>query len=199
MQTLSSRLERVPQVTGVVSAYTSPNPALPSGDGHASVIVASVRKDASMMDQTTAVDKMRADARGAVPGAQVLVGGDLGVMRDGMNAAKSDLFRGELIALPILLIALFFIFGGLRAALLPIFAALVTTAGALLLLLGITHLTDVATYAFDVITLFGLALAVDYSLLMVNRFREARAAARTSPARSSTPPARPGGPSPSPR
>ena len=64
---------------------------------------------------------------------------------------------------------------------------------------GITHLTDVATYAFDVITLFGLALAVDYSLLMVNRFREARAAARTSPARSSTPPARPGGPSPSPR
>ena len=71
---------------------------------------------------------------------------------------------------------MFFIFGGLRAALLPIFAALVTTAGALLLLLGITHLTDVATYAFDVITLFGLALAVDYSLLMVNRFREARAA-----------------------
>jgi putative drug exporter of the RND superfamily len=71
---------------------------------------------------------------------------------------------------------------GLRAALLPIFAALVTIAGALLLLLGMTHLTDVATYAFDVITLFGLALAVDYSLLMVNRFREARAAGEDVPA-----------------
>jgi putative drug exporter of the RND superfamily len=173
---LTSKLERVPQVTGAVNAYTSPSPALRSSDGHASVIVVSVRKDASMMNQTMAVDTMRADVRGAVPGARVLVGGDLGVMKDGMTAAESDLFRGELIALPILLVALFFIFGGLRAALLPIFAALVTTAGALLLLLGITYLTDVATYAFDVITLFGLALAVDYSLLMVNRFREARAA-----------------------
>jgi RND superfamily putative drug exporter len=92
-----------------------------------------------------------------------------------MAASQNDLFRGELIALAILLIALFFIFGGLRAALLPIFAALATTAGALLLL-GMTHLTDVASYAVDVIILFGLALAVDYSLLMVNRFREARAA-----------------------
>jgi putative drug exporter of the RND superfamily len=127
------------------------------------------------MNQTMAVDTMRADVRGAVPGARVLVGGDLGVMKDGMTAAESDLFRGELIALPILLVALFFIFGGLRAALLPIFAALATTAGALILLMGMTHLTTVATYAVDVIILFGLALAVDYSLLMVNRFREARA------------------------
>ena len=176
VQTLTARLERLPQVTGAVNAYTSPDPRLRASDGHASLIVVSVRKNASMMAQHMAVDAMRSAARGTVPGAQVQVGGDLAVSRDGMAASQNDLFRGELIALPILLIALFFIFGGLRAALLPIFAALATTAGALLLLMGMTHLTDVASYAVDVIILFGLALAVDYSLLMVNRFREARAA-----------------------
>ena len=176
VQTLTARLERLPQVTGAVNAYTSPDPRLRAGDGHASLIVVSVRKNASMTAQHMAVDAMRSAAHGMVPGAQVQVGGDLAVSRDGMAASQNDLFRGELIALPILLIALFFIFGGLRAALLPIFAALATTAGALLLLMGMTHLTDVASYAVDVIILFGLALAVDYSLLMVNRFREARAA-----------------------
>ena len=54
--------------------------------------------------------------------------------RDGNTATQQDLLRGELIALPILLIALFFIFRGWRAALLPLSAALVTTAGALLIL-----------------------------------------------------------------
>jgi len=176
VQTLTARLERLPQVTGAVNAYTSPDPRLRARDGHASLIVVSVRKDASMMAQHMAVDAMRSAARGTVPGAQVQVGGDLAASRDGMAASQNDLFRGELIALPILLIALFFIFGGLRAALLPIVAALATTAGALLLLMAMTHVTDVASYAVDVIILFGLALAVDYSLLMVNRFREARAA-----------------------
>jgi RND superfamily putative drug exporter len=176
VQALTARLERVPQVTGAVNAYTSADPRLRATDGHASLIVVSVRKNASMMAEMMAVNAMRSDAHGAVPGARVQVGGDLGINQDNMVASQNDLYRGELIALPILLIALFFIFGGLRAALLPIFAALATTAGALILLMAMTHVTDVAPYAVDVIILFGLALAVDYSLFMVSRFREARAA-----------------------
>jgi putative drug exporter of the RND superfamily len=136
----------------------------------------SVGKSGDMMAQSMTVDAIRADARDAVPGAQVQVGGGLAVMRDSMAATSSDLNRGALLSLPIVLLALFFIFRGWRAALLPIAAAVATVAGALLLLLAMTHVTTVATYATDVITLFGLALAVDYSLLMVNRFREARAA-----------------------
>lgn len=66
-------------------------------------------------------------------------------------------------------------FRGRRAALLPLAGALVTVtvAGALLLLLAATEFIDVASYAVDVIALFGLALAVDHSLLIVSRFREA--------------------------
>ena len=175
VQGLTDRLERLPNVGMATNAYTSSNPALRSRDGRASLIVVSLRKGLDMMAQTMAVDAMRATARDAVPGARIQVGGDLGVMRDGMTASQHDLMRGEIIALPILLIALVFIFGGLRAAVLPIVGALVTSAGALALLLGMTHLTDVASYAVDVILLFGLGLAVDYSLLIVNRFREERA------------------------
>jgi putative drug exporter of the RND superfamily len=176
VQALTARLGRLPEVTGAVSAYTSNNPMLRASDGHASLIVVSVRKNLPMKAQMRVVDAMRSAARNAVPGATVQVGGDLGVNRDGMVAGQSDLLRGEAIALPVLVIALFFIFRGWRAATLPIAAALATTSGALILLDGMTHVTDVASYSVDVITLFGLALAVDYSLLMVNRFREARAA-----------------------
>jgi putative drug exporter of the RND superfamily len=176
VQALTQKLAHLPNVTMAVNAYTSRDPALRSPNGHASLIVVSVRKDLDMMHQTMAADAMRDAAHNAVPSARVQVGGDLGVMRDGMTSSQQDLMRGELIALPILLIALVFIFGGIRAALLPIVGALATSAGALSLLLGMTHMTNVASYAVDVILLFGLGLAVDYSLLMVNRFREERAA-----------------------
>ncbi|HEV2252350.1 MAG TPA: efflux RND transporter permease subunit [Streptosporangiaceae bacterium] len=173
---LTARLEKVPLVTGAMNAYTSPgDQALWSTDGHASVIVVEVTKNTTMKSQMGVVTALRAAARGAVPGARVQVGGDLGVSQDNMVASYNDLERGEAIALPVLLFALFFIFRGWRAALLPIAAALSTVSGALILLMGMTYVTDVAQYSVNVITLFGLALAVDYSLLMVNRFREARA------------------------
>lgn len=64
-----------------------------------------------MMAQTMAVDAMQATAHSAVPGARVQVGSDLGLMRDGMTSSQRDLIHGEIIALPVLLLALVFIFG----------------------------------------------------------------------------------------
>src|SRR5262249_32433195 len=132
---LTARLEKVPLVTGAINAYTSPaDRALASPDGHASVIVVEVSKNSSMMSQMGVVTALRWAARGTVPGGTVQVGGDLGVNQDGMVASYNDLERGEAIALPVLLIALFFIFRGWRAALLPLTAALGTVSGALILL-----------------------------------------------------------------
>jgi putative drug exporter of the RND superfamily len=176
VRALTAKLERVPNVTGAVNAYTSPDPRLRARDGHASLIVVSLAKSAGMMNQNMAVGTMRTEAAGSVPGAQVKVGGDAGAMADNMNASESDLLRADVIAFPVLLVALFFIFGRkLRAALLPVFAGLAVSAGTCLALLGVTYFTHLAPYALDVVMLLGLGLAVDYSLLMVNRFREARA------------------------
>ena len=165
---------QVPGVTGVATAYDDPDPAMRSVDGTASLIVISTAKTDDMAAQHSVVEDVRGVLHGSVPGASVTVGGQLAVMHDEATSASSDLSRGQMICLPILLVALFFVFRGWRAAVLPILAALATVAGALLLVLAITNVVDVASYAIDVIALFGLVLAVDYSLLMVNRFREER-------------------------
>jgi putative drug exporter of the RND superfamily len=175
IQALTAKLDRVPNVTGAVNAYTSPDPQLRSRDGHASLIVVSLAKNVGMMTQNMAVGTMRADAAGAVPGAQVQVGGDAGAMADNMTAPENDLVHASLLAFPILLVALVFIFRGLRAALVPIIASLAAMATTFIALLAVTQATSLAPYATDVVMLLGLGLAVDYSLLMVNRFREARA------------------------
>jgi putative drug exporter of the RND superfamily len=175
VQALTLRLEQVPQVTGAVNAYTSSDPQLRARDGHASLIVVSLRKNIAMSPESAVVTAIRADAAGAVPGAQVKVGGDAAFMADNMSSSTNDLVRGEMIAFPVMLIALFFIFRGLRAALLPIITSLAAMAATFIPLLGVTYLTGLASYALDVVMLLGIGLAVDYSLLMVNRFREARA------------------------
>jgi RND superfamily putative drug exporter len=144
-------------------------------DGAASLMITSTAKTDDMTAQHQIVDQVRRVLYGSVPGATVNVGGQLAVMHDESVSSASDLTLGQMISLPILLVALFFVFRGRRAAVQPILGALVTVAGAMLLVLGITKFVDVASYAIDVIALFGLALAVDYSLLMVNRFREERA------------------------
>jgi len=90
------------------------------------------------------VDRIRGTVKGQVPVATIRVGSDLGVMRHEMMATQQDLIMGELIALPILLVALLFVFHGVRAALLPLAGALVTTAGALLPLLAVSDAPDCA-------------------------------------------------------
>jgi RND superfamily putative drug exporter len=166
---------QVPGITGVVTAYDDPDPGLRSTDGTAGLMLISTAKSDDMTALHHTVDQVRQVLHGSVPGARVSVGGQLAVMHDESVTSQSDLARGEMISLPILLVALFFVFRGWRAAILPVLGALVTVAGALLLVLAITNVVDVASYAIDVVALFGLALAVDYSLLMVNRFREERA------------------------
>ena len=61
------------------------------------------------------------------------------------------------------------------AALTPLLMAAVAVAGALLILLGVSEFADISAYSVNVITMLGLGLAVDYSLLVISRFREERA------------------------
>lgn len=103
---LTTDLQRLPDVTSVVNAYTTPDPRLRATDGRASLIVITIRKTDDVTVAHNAVDRVRAAVRGQVPGASIRVGGEVGVSRDQTKATQEDLFRGELIALPILLLAL---------------------------------------------------------------------------------------------
>jgi RND superfamily putative drug exporter len=88
------------------------------------------------------------------------------------NEAISSAERSELIALPILLIVLLLVFRSPIAAAIPLgfgAAAVLSSRG---LLSIVTHWIGVDALALTVCTMMGLALGVDYALLMVSRFRE---------------------------
>ena len=173
----ADKVAHVRDVIRVTTWYDANDPRLRSTDGRASLMLIDVKRSDSDDSARVVrqVDDIRDALKGTVPGATVKVGGDLGIQRDANKQMATDLYMGEAIALPILVVALMFVFRGVRVAFIPVLGALVTVAGALLLLLGSTYLFNVGSYAIDVVILFGIALAVDYSLLIVSRFREERA------------------------
>jgi RND superfamily putative drug exporter len=118
----------------------------------------------------------------AVDAPRVLVGGDAVARDEFQERAREDLERGETLALPVLVVLLFLVFRGFMAALTPLLVAVVAVAGALLILLGVSEAADISAYSVNVVTMLGLGLAVDYSLLVVSRFREERAGGLELPA-----------------
>jgi RND superfamily putative drug exporter len=80
--------------------------------------------------------------------------------------------RGELIALPVLLIVLLLVFRSPVAAAIPLTFGAITVFTSSGVLTVVTRWFDVDAFALTVCTMMGLALGVDYALLMVSRFRE---------------------------
>jgi len=118
----------------------------------------------------------------AIDAPRVLVGGEASANEEFQDQAQKDLERGERLALPVMLLLLLFVFRGIVAAVTPLLVAVVAVAGALLILLGVSEVADISVYSVNVITMLGLGLAVDYSLLVISRFREERAGGQELPA-----------------
>src|SRR5919204_951297 len=83
-----------------------------------------------------------------------------------------DLARGESIALPIALAVLLAVFGLSLAATIPFLFAAATITGTLGIVFIFAHYMTMATYVTNLVQLIGLGIAIDYSLLIVYRFRE---------------------------
>lgn len=84
----------------------------------------------------------------------------------------SDLTKAEIYSGPLTLIILGLVFGSIVAALLPISAGVATVAAAMGMTIWLSNVTDVTQYATNIITLIGIGVSIDYSLFLVNRFRE---------------------------
>lgn len=100
------------------------------------------------------------------------VGGSLATTNAFLEVAKSDLFRAEVISLPVTLLLLVLIFGGVIAAAIPIVLALLTMILTLAFMEALSGVTLVSTFAINAVTMLGLAVSIDYALIMVSRFRE---------------------------
>jgi len=157
-------------VESVFDFYSTGAPQLVSRDGRATVVAVDLVEGQG----TETLDRVQQLLRG-LDAPTVLIGGEARLDEEFVERTEQDLSRAETVTLPVILILLLVIFGGLVAAGLPLVVALVSVPGAFLILFGISLVTEVAFYAVNVVTMLGLGLAIDYALLMVNRFREERA------------------------
>ncbi|MFT4086887.1 MAG: MMPL family transporter [Gordonia sp. (in: high G+C Gram-positive bacteria)] len=114
-------------------------------------------------------------------GITVKVGGAALVYTEVNSQTSKDLAMAEGIAIPISFLLLIIIFGGAVAAALPVIVGVSAVVGTMALLRVIASFTDVSIFALNLTTAMGLALAIDYTLLIVTRYREEVAGGRDRP------------------
>jgi RND superfamily putative drug exporter len=103
-----------------------------------------------------------------------------GVFAHAINTKiADDLKLSEAISIPLTFILLVFVFGGLVASAMPLLVGVSAILGSLLVIYLLTLFTGVSVFALNLITGLGLGLGIDYSLLVVNRFREELHAGKT--------------------
>ena len=175
---IAQRLEEIDGISGAISYWSLGNaPPLRSNDGDTALVLARLLGDDEFIDeQITLIDE---ELTGTQGGFTVLLGGVNAVFADIGHTIEGDLLRAEMIAIPLTLLLLLFVFRSLVAAVLPLFVGFIAILGTLLSLFIIGSITDVSIYAINLTTALGLGLAIDYSLFVVSRFREELRAGRT--------------------
>ena len=124
-------------------------------------------------------DQVRSEIHGH-DGLTTYVTGGIAIGNDFDTYLAADLTRAETTSIPVSLILLLIVFGTLVAALLPVGVGAAAVVGGVAGTLLLARFTDVSTYALNIVTLVGLGVAIDYSLFIVNRYREELEAGATT-------------------
>ncbi len=172
---LAERLRTTEGVDEVVTYWElgSP-PPLRSTDG--SQALAFVRLGGDEATRLELAGELRHDLAGPAGSLTVGVGGESAVFSEVNEVIEEDLVLAETIAFPITLVLLILVFGSVVSALLPLAIGGIAIVGTFATLEVIARTTDVSIFALNFTTAMGLGLAIDYSLLIVSRFREELAA-----------------------
>ena len=159
---------RIPNLVSVQTYAETGSPQLISRDGKSSVAV--LNFDAPMIAVQREVDTIREALRQT--GLTAYVTGEPAINADLTSYSFRDLRKVEIYGLPVALVALLFVFGSLVSAMLPVITgglAVTVTLGAMYLL---AQATSISIFAMNTASLLGLAVAIDYALFIVWRFRE---------------------------
>ena len=160
--------ERVVGVDTPYSVLSIAKSSYISKDSHKALVIVHF-KDPSLKAQGY-VDQVIAEIHPAP--LSVLATGQVPLNLAFNNTLEQDLQRAEKVALPITLLLLVVIFASLVAAILPIGVGVLAIVGGVGGTLFLARFTDVSQYAINIVTLIGLGVAIDYSLFIVNRFRD---------------------------
>jgi uncharacterized membrane protein YdfJ with MMPL/SSD domain len=157
----SRRIARVDAVVRATRTFVPTGSPVPSRDRRSALVAWYGHGGVSQQVWRDASRRIDGELR-MEPG--VVVGGGALATVQVNDQVQHDLTRAEVLA--------FLVFRGLVAALLPIVCGALTILGSLLLLRCLDALTPISTYALNIVTGAGLGLGIDYSLLLVSRFRE---------------------------
>lgn len=171
-----NQIKDAPNVVDVVSPWTSPPGAtdLFSEDGRSGLIVAGVSGGQKLAPgrARALADAVAESVRRRHRDVTVLAGGSAMVFSQINSQTERDVLKMESIAVPVSFAVLLWVFGGLVAAALPVVVGGLAIVGSLSVLRLIAMTTDVSIFALNLSTALGLALAIDYTLLIVSRYRD---------------------------
>jgi RND superfamily putative drug exporter len=122
-------------------------------------------------DASKETPKIR-DAIGTIPGATTYLTGYPALNHDTQPIYNDDLSKGESIAVPVAILVMAFMFGTVGGIVVPLVFALVSIPTTLGFVWIFAHTMDMAIYVTNIVTLIGFAIAIDYSMLVVFRYRE---------------------------
>lgn len=169
---ISRQLAASPFVSQVTNPWDEgrPAPGTLSTDGKSAMIIAAIEGDENAAPQRARA--LADELPAGTDGVQVHAGGSALVYSEISAQTQRDLIRMESVAIPLSFLALVWVFGGLVAAALPVAVGGFAVLGSLAALRGMAMFTDVSIFALNVAVALGFALAVDYTLLIISRYRE---------------------------
>ena len=180
VKAIATNLEGAPGVENLQSQFSRAGPAgFVSEDGHTARLtfdIAGPAEDAA--DKIDPIVKEVKSAAAANPQVQVYEAGDATIEKEIDGLFSDDLAKARNLSLPITLFILFFAFGALVAAGIPVLLAITAVIATIGLVALPSQLTPMDESVAEVIILIGMAVGVDYSLFYIKREREERAAGR---------------------
>jgi RND superfamily putative drug exporter len=168
---VESKLRRDPAVAVVLDWRSAHNPAMIGRDRRSTYLIAALRPldDKQQEEAGTRLLASFADD------PHVTLGGNPVANHEISKTIEDDLRKAELLAVPLIVLLSFFLFRGFVASLLAPIAGGITVIVSFFLLRELASVTSLSIYALNLVTGLSIGLSIDWSLLLLSRYREERA------------------------
>ena len=176
LSTVVAGLKDEPGVAGVVSHLELRDPIFLGKDGNTFVLIGLASTEGpvealvpKLHERATALEDQ---LRVRYPAVKLELTGELPLNFDIRKASASDVHRGESLVIPATLALLLLAFGSVVAALIPLAVGQLAIAATLAIAGFFAARLHLSILVQNLATMLGLGLGIDYTLLMVSRFRE---------------------------